>query len=106
MDQNEVITIAKSYTEKVLDHFRVNKVILFGSQAKGTSNEDSDIDIAVIVDRVESDYLQSEAMLYRLRREVDVRIEPILLEETQDSSGFIQQVMNEGKIIFNSEHIQ
>jgi predicted nucleotidyltransferase len=106
MDQNEITTIAKNYAEKVLNHFRVKKVVLFGSQAKGNSHPDSDIDIAVIVDQLESDFLESEAMLYRLRREVDLRIEPILLEEMNDSSGFIHQVMNEGKIIFSSEQIQ
>lgn len=106
MDQNKITTIAKNYAEKVVSHFQVKKVVLFGSHAKGTSNQDSDIDIAVIVDQLESDFLESEAKLYRLRREINARIEPILLEETNDSSGFIHQVMHEGKIIFSSEHIQ
>lgn len=106
MDQNEITTIAKNYAEKVLNHFRVKKVVLFGSQAKGTSNQNSDIDIAVIVDQLDSDFLETEAKLYKLRREIDTRIEPILLEETNDSSGFILQVMNGGRIIFSSEDTQ
>jgi predicted nucleotidyltransferase len=106
MDQNEITTIARNYAEKVLNHFRVKKVVLFGSQAKGNSHKDSDIDIAVIVEKLETDFLESEAKLYKLRREIDLRIEPILLEEMNDSSGFINQVMSEGEIIFNSEHNQ
>jgi hypothetical protein len=63
-------------------------IVLYGSYAKGTARPDSDIDIAVIVDKVEGDYLDQQAKLYRLRRSVDLRIEPVLIEYGQDKSGF------------------
>ena len=64
-------------------------IVLYGSYAKGTAGSDSDIDIAVIVDKVEGDYLDQQAKLYRLRRSVDLRIEPVLIEYGQDKSGFL-----------------
>ena len=48
---------------------------MFGSYVRGTFNEDSDIDIAVVLD----DYDDSQDMLLelmKLRRKVDSRIEP------------------------------
>ena len=37
-------------TEIISKNFEVNKIILFGSYAKGTENNDSDIDICVLTD--------------------------------------------------------
>jgi predicted nucleotidyltransferase len=99
MDKDQIVDIAKNYANLVASHFQVKKIVLFGSQAKGNQNVESDIDIAVIVDRIDNDFLDTEAKLYRLRREVDLRIEPILLEEFKDTSGFIEQIMNEGQVI-------
>ncbi|THF84688.1 nucleotidyltransferase domain-containing protein [Cohnella fermenti] len=99
MDSNSVIEIAKNYAELVANELPVTKVILYGSQVKGNQNNDSDIDIAVIVDRIDEDFLDTEAKLFRLRRNLDLRIEPILLEEQKDKSGFINQIINDGYVL-------
>jgi uncharacterized protein len=51
------------------------KIILFGSYAKGTHNEDSDIDIAVIL-KDYNNLIEIQVDLMRLRRKIDSRIEP------------------------------
>lgn len=104
MDKSQIVEIAKNYSVVVLNHFQVKKVILFGSQVNGNVHESSDIDIAVIVNQLEDDLLSSEAKLYKLRREIDLRIEPILLDEAKDASGFIQDILKDGEVIF--EQIQ
>lgn len=38
----------KEITKRIADRFHPNKIILFGSQARGTANEHSDIDILVV----------------------------------------------------------
>lgn len=101
MDKNEVISIAKNYANVVRSHFNVKKIVLFGSQVTGNVHQNSDIDIAVIVDQLNTDLLESEAKLYKLRRNIDIRIEPILLDESHDSSGFLNQIMEEGEIIYS-----
>ncbi len=77
-------------------------IVLYGSYAKGTAGSDSDIDIAVIVDKVEGDYLDQQAKLYRLRRSVDLRIEPVLIEYGQDKSGFLKEIMDTGYVLYPS----
>ena len=75
---------------------KVQKVILFGSRARGTNGERSDIDIAVVVDEVPDDYLGAVAALWRLTRCVDSAIEPVLLTEADNDSGFLQTVRRTG----------
>ena len=101
MDKKEVIEKVKRYTEIVKEHFPVNMVILFGSYSRGTPGEASDIDVAVVVDRIEDDCLESEARLNRLRRTIDLRIEPVLIEKNEeDPEGFFEEILNTGEIIY------
>jgi predicted nucleotidyltransferase len=96
MDKNEVLKLAKKYADGVREELKVQSVVLYGSQAKGTSKENSDIDIAVIVDDVPGDYLDSVAFLWRLSRKVSADIEPVLLTAADSDSGFLHTVQETG----------
>lgn len=101
MDKREIIEIVQRYAVVVDKHIKPRKVILYGSYAKGEWREDSDIDVAVVMETVKGDFLENEALLYRLRRSVDDRIEPVLLEEGNDSSGFLAEILKHGQVIFS-----
>lgn len=103
MDQGQIIDIAHRYSEVVLNQLTAKKVFLYGSQISGQANETSDIDIAFIVDKIDGDYLEASAKLYKLRRNFDDRIEPILIEENEDQSGFLEEILKSGKLIYNAE---
>lgn len=96
MAENEVINIAKAYAEKVRRIMTPKAVILYGSHAKGTATKDSDIDIAVIVDTIETDYLSAVTQLWSLTRSVNDEIEPVLLVDGNDESGFLSTVKSTG----------
>jgi uncharacterized protein len=49
----------------------VDKVILFGLYAKGTQRNDSDIDVAVVVNSVTGDFFTYTPLIWKLRLEVD-----------------------------------
>jgi len=101
MDKTTVIDKVKQYAKVVCNYFPVQKIILFGSYTKGTANDDSDIDVAVIVDRVD-DFLESEFTLYKLRRNIDSSIEPILFEmDDPDRSGFLGEIQRTGEVIYS-----
>jgi uncharacterized protein len=103
MDKSAVIEKVKQYTDLIRQNFNVRKVILYGSYAKGTAREnESDIDVAIILDKLDDDLLISEAKLFRLRRSIDVRIEPLLLEADDDKTGFLDEIMKTGEIIYNA----
>lgn len=102
MDKAELNLVLDKYIEIICLNFSPRQIILFGSYAKGTANSDSDIDIAIIVDEIKEDYLNTASLLYKLRRDIDDRIEPVLLESGSDPSGFLQEVRRTGQVVFDA----
>lgn len=98
MDET-IIEKVKRYAAKVRQHMKVRAIVLYGSYARGTQQQYSDIDVAVVVDSVKGDYITTSASLFRLVRDVDARIEPILLTKN-DKSGFLEHVLRYGKVIY------
>lgn len=102
MDKGTVIEHVKEYAEIVRLNLPVKMVVLYGSYAKGEARKYSDIDVAVIVDKIEGDYLKISTQLYRLCRDIDIMIEPILLVDGYDPSGFLEDVLKTGEIIYKA----
>lgn len=103
MDKKSAIERVKEFAELVKKQFSVITIILYGSYAQGTAREDSDIDVAIVVDTIKEDFYTSEVALFKLRREVDVRIEPVLFINNNDRSGFLETILQTGEIIYQSE---
>lgn len=53
----------RSFTQRLVEHFAPQKVILFGSQARGEARWDSDADILVVMPFEGSSFEQRLAML-------------------------------------------
>ncbi len=75
MVNQSIIEIAKKYVQKIPVGMDLKKAYLFGSFAKGNEKEESDIDIAIILGKMD-DFFAIQMQLMRLRREIDLRIEP------------------------------
>ena len=103
MDKKEIIKKIKKYAELVKRTIPVKMVILFGSYSRDSAREDSDIDVAVVVEDFHGDFLDSRVKLYQLRREIDCRIEPVLIEQDKkDPSGFLSEILNTGEIVYQN----
>jgi predicted nucleotidyltransferase len=92
MDKNEAISKVKAYKRLLKKHFQLEKVYLFGSYANGTFREDSDIDVAVVVKHLDGDYFSDTPLLWKLRRQIDDRIEPIFIQTDADDADFLGEV--------------
>lgn len=103
MDRETVIEKLTQYSELVFTVVVPSKIVLYGSYAKGNWNENSDIDVAIFVDKITDDFLQLSTKLCRLTRNIDYRIEPLLMEEKNDKSGFIADIIRNGIIIYQSK---
>ncbi len=101
MGKNETIEKVKEFADIIVAEFNPNIIVLFGSYAKGTENEYSDIDVAVIVDEIEGNYLDVLSKLYKMRRKIDVRIEPHIFETGSDESGLLHEVLTTGNILYH-----
>lgn len=94
-----IMEIVQKYVEKICENYKVYAIILFGSYAKGTEHEDSDIDIAIITDDIKSDVFDEEVNLMGLRKGIDYRLEPhiIRIEDYKKAeTPFIQEVIDTG----------
>ena len=103
MDKETAIRRVIEFAGLVRQNFNVKKIILFGSYSRDTALKDSDIDVAVVLESIDEDFLLSEAKLFRLRREIDVRIEPVLLEESNDKSGFLEDILKTGEVVYSAD---
>ena len=99
MDKKQVLESVKEYSVLIRSIVNPYKIYLFGSYAKGNWNELSDIDVAIIVKGLDKDYLDVLQSLYKLRRQVNDNIEPVLLDFYHDPSGFMQDIINNGEAI-------
>ena len=94
----EIMESIKKYIEKISHYYKIEAIILFGSYAKGTQNEDSDIDIAIISSDF-NDIIEDGAKLIGYTWKIDTRIEPHPIK-TEDydnvSNPFIKEVIDTG----------
>jgi predicted nucleotidyltransferase len=96
MDKREAINKVREYRLLLKNHFPIEKVYLFGSYAKNTNNADSDIDVAIVVSHIEGDYFSIHPLLWKLRRQIDDRIEPVLIERDNDAGDFLSEIQKHG----------
>jgi len=96
MDKREAIIKVREYSLLLKNYFPLEKVYLFGSYAKDSYRPDSDIDVAIVVNHLEGDYFSIQPLLWKLRRQIDDRIEPILIERDHDKGGFLSEIQKHG----------
>lgn len=96
MDKAEAIEKIRKYRSLLKEHFDLDKVYLFGSYARDSNQEDSDLDVAIVVNSLEGDYFSITPLIWRLRRQIDDRIEPILIEKGNDRGGFLEEIKKYG----------
>ena len=96
MDKSEIINKLQEYKKLLIPYYDLYKLVLFGSYANGKTKEYSDIDVAVIVNKIDEDFFTYAPRLWSLRRSIDSRIEPILLIKDKDPSGFLSDILRTG----------
>jgi predicted nucleotidyltransferase len=89
------------------------RIVLFGSYAKGTANEDSDIDMLVILDnndvaKTYEERLKKKLYINRLVRNINYKIALDILVYSKEEykivknygNYFIDEIENTGRIIY------
>ena len=102
MDRTAAIETAQQYAQLVAQELRPSVVLLYGSYAKDTAHSESDIDIAVVFDGFNGNWLETSSKLWRLRRDISDDIEPILLDRAHDPSGFVEDIFKTGEVLYSA----
>ena len=102
LDKARAKEIATDYSNEVAKTINPDKIILFGSYVNGTPHNESDIDVAVFVHGLDdATWYQTRIILQDLRwNKTFIDIEPHLLDESHDPSGFAKHVIETGEIIY------
>lgn len=95
MDRQYGIEVARRFSDAVKAEFAPCQVILFGSCARGTATEHSDIDIAVVRKTEVKDRIAVGGKLWMLAADIEPNIEPILINELTDSL-FHREIKRDG----------
>lgn len=89
------------YINHIKKHYAdVQKVYMFGSYAKEYAHVDSDIDIAVVFNKV-LDSFDLQVELMKLRRRYDIRIEPHVFKAADftESHPLADEILKTGVMI-------
>lgn len=82
MVNQSIIETAERFAKLIPSDLLVKKAYLFGSYAKGIEQEQSDIDIAIVLGNM-TDFFDAQMQMMRVRRKVDLRIEPHPISEKE-----------------------
>jgi len=102
-DFETINSLARSYASDVSNIFPVDKVVLFGSYAKGTATAQSDIDICFFISSFGEmrrvDVIKK--LLGLMRNYKRIHFEPIAFptNELQNDNPFVKEILRTGKEI-------
>jgi len=103
--------IIKKVTRQLIKKYKPIKIVLFGSYANGTSDENSDIDLLIIKDtdkkrRVDR-FIEVKKLIFDPK--IKIPISPIVLtskevkERLSMGDNFIEEILEKGKVLYEKQ---
>jgi len=92
--------------EQIVEMFKPQKIILFGSYARGNPRPESDVDMLVVMDTKLREVQQAiqicQQIEYRFGLDLIVHTPKKLMERTKMGDWFLRDVLKEGKVLYES----
>ena len=108
MQQPVPIEQIEEFARRLGEEFQPDRVVLFGSYARGTATEDSDVDLLVILPFEGQPETQSVEMRMRLRprfpMDLIVRTPEKVRERLEMDDDFMREILEEGKVLYAADH--
>ena len=101
---DEIRDIIQKYHRLLIDNgIPVKKIFLFGSYARNEASNESDIDLAVVLNSYIKDRFTTRLELMRYCRNFDVIIEPhpFLDSDFNEANAFSENILREGIEIYS-----
>jgi uncharacterized protein len=98
----------QTFSQKIVDQFNPDRIILFGSYAYGQPNEDSDVDLLVILPFEDLPVYKA----IEIRRQIKPTFPLDLLARTAEQiqqrlemgDFFIQDIIQKGQVLYETNH--
>lgn len=98
--------IITSLVKQIVEEFHPQKVVLFGSYAKGTAGKFSDLDLLIIMETDKSELQQAVVIRQFIKPEfamdIIVRKPEILLKRISWGDMFLKDIITNGKVLYES----
>jgi predicted nucleotidyltransferase len=92
--------------EQIVEKFKPQKIILFGSYARGNPRPESDVDMLVVMDTKLREVQQAikicQEIDYRFGLDLIVHTPKKLSKRTKMGDWFLRDVLQEGKVLYES----
>ena len=86
---NQILVSVKQLKKEVAQHFNIKNVIIFGSQAKATTHDFSDIDVCIVSDEFDTEHYEEQTMLVdKISLAIDDRIETHLMQTDEYNNKY------------------
>ena len=99
---NIPMRVIRRYSRAIAEEFNPDKIILFGSYAYGTPNEDSDVDLLVVMPA--NHHNQSVSIQYRLAApfplDLLVRTPKEMAWRLEEGESFTTTIVTQGKVLY------
>jgi predicted nucleotidyltransferase len=103
LDAKTMNRAIRSYVSDVKNAMPIDRVFLFGSYAKGTAGDDSDIDLCFFSSEFENkpsiDVLRQLCRLTISYRDVDIEPHGFPTSELQNDNPFVKEILRTGREI-------
>jgi predicted nucleotidyltransferase len=96
--REKVNTIVNSFIAIIKQDIKIDEVYLFGSYAKGTSNEYSDIDIAIVSKDFEGIrfFDRKKLLKYLVKINTDIELHTFKTEDFTTDDPFVAEIIKTG----------
>jgi predicted nucleotidyltransferase len=92
--------------EQIVEKFKPQKIILFGSYARGNPRPESDVDMLVVMNTSLKEVQQAiqicQQIEYRFGLDLIVHTPKYLAERVKMGDWFLRDVLKEGKVLYES----
>jgi len=103
-EEERVAAWLEAVVDRLVGHMEPERVILFGSWARGTATRHSDIDLCIIWD-TEADHLDRIGRVMELVADAPRPVEPVVYtpaewEEAREHVPFVRRIADEGRVLY------
>jgi len=102
------MTQIEQLSRRIGDEFHADRVVLFGSYARGAATADSDVDLLVIMPFEGKSVYQSVQMRMNLRSvfpvDLLVRTPEKIRERMEMGDDFMREIIEVGKVLYEADH--
>ncbi len=105
----DVGKFVSDYAANLESHIRVDRILLFGSYARGEATRDSDLDLIVVSPDFGEDILTDYTMAYRCLpdRVIDIDVKPCSPSKIAavQPDTFLAYALKESKVVYENEAV-